>query len=345
MSDSNSDVTASAPAVFTLGVTPWVRQRFFRPEHLERLRHAGTVTDPDTVSDFTDPAAADALARTEVLLTGWGTPLLDTAALERMPNLRAVMHTAGTVKNVVTDACWERGIRVTNAADANAVPVAEFTLATILYAGKKVLPISAELHRRRGETVPDELFPQMGNYGKTVGIVGASRIGRHVIDLLRPFSFEVLCFDPYLSAEEADQLGVESVTLDALVSRSDIVTVHAPEIPQTQHMIDARMLSLMRPGTTLINTARGSLIDQDALVDRLRVGDIDAVLDVTSPWVLDADHPLYSLPNVMLTPHMAGSLGTELERLADSAVDEAVRFAGGKELLHEVRHADLGTSA
>lgn len=340
MTDPASDAT-----VFTLGVTPWVRERFFRPEHLERLREAGTVTDPDTIADFSDPQTFEALARTEVLLTGWGTPFLDAEALRRMPNLRAVMHTAGTVKNVVTDACWERGIRVTNAADANAVPVAEYTLATILYAGKKVLPVSAELHRRRGETVPDELFPRMGNYGKTVGIVGASRIGRHVIELLRPFSFEVLCYDPFLSADEARRLGVEAVELDELVSRSDIVTVHAPEIPQTHHMIDRRMLSLMRPGSTLINTARGSLIDQEALVDRLRHGDVDAVLDVTSPWVLESDHPLYDLPNVMLTPHMAGSLGTEWERLADSAVDEAIRFARGAELRHEVHRADLSTSA
>src|SRR5262249_54884850 len=147
------------------------------------------------------------------------------------------------------------------------------------------------------------------------GVIGASRIGRRVIELLRPFDLDVYLFDPYVDAALAESLGVHLVDLDVLLRTCDVVSVHAPQTPQTLDLIGADQLALMRDGATLINTARGGLVDPDALAKELLRGRLCAVLDVTDPEPLPSDSALYELPNVFVTPHIAGSHGNELARL------------------------------
>ncbi|NEC20877.1 hydroxyacid dehydrogenase, partial [Streptomyces parvus] len=241
----------------------------------------------------------------------------------------------------ITPACWERGVQVASAAGANALPVAEYTLAAILFAGKNVLPAA---HRYRRLRAPHDWRAELdghGNYRRCVGIVGASRIGRRVIELLRPFDLDVLLFDPYVDAGAAARLGAEKVGLDELCARSRTVSVHAPELPATRHLIGAAQLAAMADGTTLINTSRGSLIDEDALLPELVAGRLNAVLDVTEPEVPPPGSPLYELPNVLLTPHVAGSLGDEIHRLADFALEEIARYAQGLPFADPVTPDDL----
>lgn len=301
---------------------------------------------PLTAEDFHAPHVRAALAQTEVLFTGWGCPPIDEAVLGFAPALRAVVHTAGTVRQHVTDACWSRGLVVSTAADANALPVAEYTLAAILLSNKDILGVREAYRAHRGDQVPwRDRFPHVGNFRRTIGVVGASRIGRRVIELLRPFDFTVLVHDPHLPAAEATALGVQPKELDDLCAASDVVTVHAPELPATHHMIDRRRLALMRDGATLINTARGSLVDQDALTAELLNGRLRAVLDTTTPEILPAESPLYDLPNVLLTPHFAGSMGTEVQRMAAHAVAEVARYAAGQPFAHPVRPELFAVSA
>jgi len=281
------------------------------------------------------------LSRAEVLFTSWGCPPVTAEVLAGAPRLRAIVHAAGSVKHHVTEACWERGIAVSSAAAANAEPVAEFTLAAILFANKRVVDIARAYRSLRGTDDWEARFPGFGNYRRVVGVVGASRIGRGVIELLRPFDFEVLVSDPYLREDR----GARPVGLDELVARSDVVSLHAPDLPETRHMIDARRLAAMRDGATLINTARAALVDQDALTAELRSGRLHAVLDHTEPEFLPADSPLYDLPNVLVTPHIAGSLGGELARMADLALDELARYARGLPFEHGVEPATLSRSA
>ncbi|HEY3003157.1 MAG TPA: NAD(P)-dependent oxidoreductase, partial [Kribbellaceae bacterium] len=178
------------------------------------------------------------------------------------------------------------------------------------------------------------------------GIVGASRIGRRVLELLRPFDLELVVADPYIDAAEAASLGAGLVALDELVATSDVVSLHAPDLPETRHLIDARRLAMMREGATLINTtARGALVDTAALTAAVLAGRVYAVLDVTSPEVLPADTPLYDHDNVLLTPHIAGSLGTELARMGALAVDEITRLAHGEPLRHPVLQEHLTRTA
>jgi phosphoglycerate dehydrogenase-like enzyme len=171
-------------------------------------------------------------------------------------------------------------------------------------------------------------------------VVGASRIGRLVLEHLRRFDFARLVYDPFLSDADAAALGAEKVELDELLRRSDVVTLHAPSVPATQGMIDARRLALLRDGAVLVNTARGALVDGAALAAELASGRIDAVIDTTEPEILPADSPLYDLPNVFLTPHIAGAMGTETQRMATLALDEIERLTKGEPLVHEVTLAD-----
>ncbi|NBE55742.1 hydroxyacid dehydrogenase [Streptomyces boluensis] len=318
------------------------RDALFPPA--ERLRLAQYVDiDPDHVAeDFDDEQA---LNDAEILITSWGCPVLDEDVLARAPALKAIVHAAGSVKHHVTQACWDRGIVVSSAAAANAVPVAEYTVAAILFANKRVLEIGGLYREHRDVYDWSRRFPGFGNYRRTVGIVGASLIGRKVLELLRPYDLDLLLADPHVDAAQAAELGARHVGLDELVAESDVVSLHAPELPETRHLIDARRLAAMRDGATLVNTARGSLVDTAALTAEAATGRIHAVIDVTEPEVLPATSPLYSLPNVLLTPHIAGSLGGELRRITSSAIDEVVRYCSQRPFAHAVHQAALATSA
>ncbi|WP_144749488.1 hydroxyacid dehydrogenase [Curtobacterium pusillum] len=279
--------------------------------------------DPD------DPRDAGLFAEVEVIITGWGSPVLDGALLDRMPRLRAIAHSAGSVKPVVDDDVWDRALAVTSSAAANAVPVAEFAVAMIVLAAKRAFATAAAIAADPdgGPVDIEGSWPVIGMHGITVGVVGASRVGRAVIERLRDYDVRVLVSDPFLDDEDARALGVTAVDLETLAGRSDVITLHAPLLPSTRGLIDRSVIARMRPGTTLVNTARGGIVDQDALADRLDHGDLAAVLDVTEPEHLPAGARLRSTPNTFITPHIAGSLGNELRRLAGNAVRETIAFA------------------
>lgn len=328
-----------------LAMGPGVAPRIFSTRRLASLNGGLRLLSPEPMEDFTSARSLALLAETDILITGWNCPTVDAAVLDAAPRLRHILHAGGTVKHHVDGECWVRGIQVSTAADANAIPVAEYALAMILLANKRVLQIARTLHRDKTSVEPDGLFPDMGNYGKRVGIIGASKIGRHVIRLLKPFELDVVVADPFLSADDAQALGVTPVGLEELMETSDVVSLHAPSLPATLNMINAGLIARLRTGSTFINTARGELVDQDALLARLERHELFAVLDVTTPWVLPTDSGFYTNPNVLLTPHLAGSLGTELERLAATAVAEAHRVSRGEPLLFPVQVEDLAFTA
>jgi phosphoglycerate dehydrogenase-like enzyme len=311
----------------------------------EALAGVADVVEGVVADDFGREEVRAALAEAEVLLSCWGCPEVDEGVLAAAPRLRAIVHAAGTVRGIVTPAVHRRGIAVSSAAWANAVPVAEYTVAAVLMANKRVLGFRESYRRERAPSSWWNTDPRVGNYRRVVGLVGASQVGRRVIELLAPYDLEVLVYDPYLGAEEAARLGVRTLELDELCAASDVLSIHAPELPSTRHLIDARRLALLPDGATVINTARGSLLDTDALVAEVRTGRIDAVIDVTEPEVLPPGHPLYDLPNVLLTPHIAGSSGGELGRLAAAVTDELARYAAGLAFAHPVRAEESDRTA
>ncbi|WP_425544607.1 hydroxyacid dehydrogenase [Actinoplanes couchii] len=279
-------------------------------------------------------AHAQALARAEVLITGWGAPRIDAAFLDAAPGLRIVVHAAGTVKRLIDPVVFERGIVVTSAAQANALPVAEYTMAALFLGAKQTF--------RRSRAYTGGGFPPGGGpglLGSTVGIIGASRVGRLVLERLHHLDVNVLLADPYVNMDEANALGAVLTDVDDLCARSDLISLHAPALPETHHLIDARRLALMPPGAVLINTARGSLVDTEALVEACTAGRITALLDVTDPEPLPTGHPLLTLDNVFLTPHLAGAEGREVQRLGEFATAEIARFLRGDPLQGQI-HLD-----
>jgi phosphoglycerate dehydrogenase-like enzyme len=335
-------VSSSRPVV-ALSMYAGAESYLFRPAHLERLGKLCTVLEPVAIEGLEPHRADEVLGEAEVLLGHWGCTLLDQAFLDRAPRLRMLAYAAGTVKEVVTAATFERGILVTSGAAANAVPVAEYTVAVILLANKDAF-VGAARMLDPGLPAGPRRHP-VGNWAKRIGIVGASHVGRCVIELLAPYRFEVVVADPFLDAAGAESLGARLVDMDELLATSDVVSLHAPALPETRHMIGAAQLASMMDGAVLVNTARGSLVDHDALTAEVASRRITAVLDVTEPEPLPTDHPLLSLPGTWVTPHLAGSEGTEVSRLAELVLDEIERFCTGRPPLHPVREQDLGVIA
>jgi phosphoglycerate dehydrogenase-like enzyme len=336
-------VPAVARPTVLLAMSEYSRDRVLVPAVRDRLERVADVLPVRADQTFLDdPAIRDVLAGVDVLLTGWGCPQITPEVLDAAPKLRAIVHAAGSVKGFVTPVAFGRGIQVTSAVVANALPVAEYTVAMIVLSGKRAFRLGAEYKRDRQRPDPSNL---PGNYGTTVGLLGASRIGRMVADRLRSFDLEVLISDPYLTPAGAAELGAELVELDDLFRCSDILSVHAPLLPETVGLVDARLLGLLRDGSVLINTARGKVVDARALEAECVAGRLDAVLDVTDPEPLPPDSPLLDLPNVFLTPHVAGALGNEVARLGELAVGEVERLAAGRPLQHAISPAELGRIA
>ncbi|MDF2560078.1 MAG: hydroxyacid dehydrogenase [Microbacterium sp.] len=324
-------------AVVRSAMSPEVFELLFDASRLRRLRSLSSA--PSLQLD--DGPIGD----TEILLTSWGAPRLDAALLARMPRLRAVAHAAGSVQWLVSDALWDRGIQVTSAADANAIPVAEYTFASIVLSFKR-----AFVHMRNPAEVVgwSDLIasPQYGSVGRTVGIVGFSRIGRRVVRMLRNLDdVRILVADPFIDPEVVAAAGATVVPLAEMLGQVDVLSLHAPALPETRHMIGRGELAALRDGATVINTARGWILDHEALLDECASGRLDAVLDVTEPDPLPPDSPLRRLANVALTPHIAGSMGTEVRRLADSALDDVETLVRGGRLAHVIARQDLELSA
>jgi phosphoglycerate dehydrogenase-like enzyme len=270
------------------------------------------------------------LGQIDVLFSGWGAPLLDDAFLDAAPNLKAVFYGAGAVGYIMTQSVWDRGIVLTSAYAANAQPVAEYSLATILFSLKHGWSLTRQTRQTR-TFPPRDGAP--GCYRRTVGIVSLGMCGRTLLKLLRPFDLKIIAFDPFVSEEEAAQLGVQLCSLKTLFAESDVVSVHAPDLEETEGMIDGQMLASMKHGATFINTARGIVVKEDEMISVLsRRPDLQAVLDVSEPEPPDPNSPLFTLPNVLLTPHIAGSVGQECTRMGRYMVEELRRYVRGEPL-------------
>ncbi|WP_219536447.1 hydroxyacid dehydrogenase [Nonomuraea guangzhouensis] len=290
-----------------------------------------------------DQITPDVLAGLDVLVTGWGAPKLDAEFLAAAPKLSLVLYGAGSIKPMVTPEMWARGVRVTSAATANAEPVAEFALSQILYALKHgwryvLAARAAAASAPRG--------PELGAYGATVGLVSLGATGRATARLLSHHKLDVQAYDPYADPAQAERLGVRLVGLEELFATSDVVSLHSPLTPETERLVGTELLESMKHDATLINSARGGLVDEAALVDVLsRRTDLFAVLDVTDPEPPVDGSPLFTMPNIVVTPHVAGSLGHERRRHGETMADELARYVAEEPLLYEITESGLARRA
>ena len=280
---------------------------------------------------------AEALRDVEIIFSTWGFWEFDEETFALFPKLKAVFYGAGSVKRFAVP-FLERGIVVMSSWAANAIPVAEYTLAQILLSSKQYwqqLPLASSRQQFREERLDKRTIH--GIYEQRVALIGAGMIGRTVIKLLKPFHIHVCVVDPYLSEEDAKELGVERIELADAFATCQVVSNHLPNIPSTVGMLTREHFSSMLPYATFINTGRGAQIVEDDLQAVLNErSDIVALLDVTSPEPPIDDSPFYSMENVYLTPHIAGSIGNEVVRMADYVIEEARRFLNGETLTYAV---------
>jgi len=288
---------------------------------------------------------SDALAEVRYLFSGWGAPLLDAKTLAFFPDLEAVFYGSGSIKGVVTEDFWQRDLPICSAWAANAIPVAEFTFAQIILSLKQAYSIPHLVREARSHALPEN-FADAGAFGTTVGLVSLGQIGCRVATMLKQLDVQVIAFDPFCSPETALDLGVTLVTLNELFSDSRVVSLHAPSLPETKGMITGSLIASLPLGATLINTARGSLIRENEMIETLRQRpDLTALLDVVDPEPAPAESALYDLSNVFLTPHIAGSQGSECGRMGKYMIDECNRLHKGEPLQYKISKADLQNMA
>ncbi len=315
--------------------------RVYAQGRRERLQ-AHTQIYPHIVEAKTLNDHLPMLAKTQVIFSTWGMPKLTPPQLDQLPQLQAVFYAAGSVQSFAKP-LLDRNVTVTSAWRANGRPVAEFTVAQIVLATKGVF---GNMRQCRSRDAWRNSFKGRGNFGATVALLGAGAIGRLVIDLLKAYELRVIVFDPFLSDEHAAELGVEKVSLEDAFSRGYVVSNHLANLPATVGMLRKDLFDRMPENATFINTGRGATVDEPGMIDVLtRRSDLTALLDVTLPEPPVEGSPLYSLPNVFLTPHIAGSIGDEVIRMADYAIDEFRRWLNKESLHHSVSMAMLETMA
>lgn len=283
---------------------------------------------------------------TEYIFSTWGMQsFTEDEIKEIFPSLKCVFYAAGSVQ-VFARPFINCGIKVFSAWAANAVPVAEYTVAQIILANKGFFRCS-NINSISGYDEAKEIFSGcIGNYGAKIGIIGAGMIGALVIKMLKNYKLDVLVYDPFLPDEKAAELGVEKTTLERIFSECNVVSNHLANNEQTKGMLNGKLFEKMLQGSVFINTGRGAQVVESQLCEVLKSrSDITALLDVTDPEPPLPESPFYSLPNCILTPHMAGSMGNEVHRMAEYMAEEYDKYCSGEECRYEVTAKMLETMA
>jgi phosphoglycerate dehydrogenase-like enzyme len=333
------DFTEKVMPRILLNLTDETRRRVFTDADLERLAALGETVPYNPKTDAPE-MFRDLLAGVDAMLTCWGSRSLKP---EDFPDAKRdadspllVAHAAGSVRGLMPKGVLERGdVRLSQGAAAVAPAVAHLTVAFLALALRQGYARMMAL--RGGDRSGGSDFPYRDLTGLTIGLVSLSRVAQAVVRVLQTFDCKIIVWDPYWTPERAATLGVELVAdLDDLLTRSDAVSLHLPVTPETENLLDARRIALLRPGTVLVNTARGTVLDQNAAFARAMAGEIEYYADVSKPEPLPPDHPAWQSPHIFITPHIAGPTQQTLRRMAVISVEEIERFFKGEPLQHEV---------
>lgn len=307
-----------------------LRRDLFQAADEERLNGLADITWSDSAENLTVPEAVDLLSECHVGVGSWGTPHPDAQLMAGCPELELWVHGAGTVKRMFGPHLEGRRMTIASCAPAIAENVAEITLAQLIVGLRRTLENGAA--NRAGPAPRPQSSRTLAQ--STVGVVGASLVGRRVVRNLRPFSPQILLYDPYLGDGEAAELGVELVPdLVELCSRSDAVTLHTPALAATAKLMAAPQFRAMKDDTVFINTSRGMCVDEEALIGELSKGRLFAFLDVSNPEPAAPDSPLRRLPNVVYNSHIAGGRDWKIGR---QVVDDIEAYLNGGSPLHPV---------
>jgi phosphoglycerate dehydrogenase-like enzyme len=291
-----------------------------------------------------DPAEIERLRAklhdVDVLLVCHGSPLIDGAMMDAAPRLRLIGELEGDrfANRIDVEAAAERGIKVTDTTHGSSLPVAEWALALMIIglrnAGAQFRRLIGGDEFRRSKDDPGYRGGELT--GQTVGLIGLGHISRRLIELLVPFECKLLVHDPYVPKELALAVGAQLTSLERVMSDADVVVCLAPLTPKTRRMIGAAELAWLKPDSVFVNVSRGAIVDPDALIERARQGDIRVSLDVFDPEPIPAGSAIRDLPNVFLSPHIAGVTAACRPRFLSFMVDEIERFVAGHETMFDL---------
>ena len=302
--------------------------------------------DPTPYCEEDIVASPEKFKDVELAFSTWSMPGGGELKLtDYLPSLKVLFYGAGSVKYFAPE-YFEKGIRITSAYAANAIPVAEYSVGQILLANKGFFQASLIAKAGDYERANKLAGAHAGNYDAKVGIVGAGMIGRRVIELLKPYKLDICVFDVFMSEEQARELGVTKCTLDQIFEECDIVSNHLANVPATVGIMTGELFAKMKQNATFINTGRGAQVDEEGMLSVLsKREDICAVLDVTVEEPPKADSDFFKLPNVILTPHIAGSMSNEVRRMSELMIDELERYLAGKPFEYEITAEKLAKMA
>jgi phosphoglycerate dehydrogenase-like enzyme len=309
---------------------------FFDKSNIELVKNLGGAVWNEKDTRMTADEVSERIADCQNYVTLWGSPTLDSKILDKAPNLKLLTHLGGTVVPFVSDEMWERGIKVISANDYFAESVAEGTIAYILCALRDIPRYSWELKNEK--KWKSESSYTAGLMGKTIGIVSYGTIAKKLVRILSRFKIRIMVYDiKPLPQADVERYGLIQARLEQIFSECDIISLHTPLIDATYHLIGSELLEKIKDGALFVNTSRGAVVDQSALEVELAKGRFRAVLDVYEKEPPQKDCPLFTLPNVIMIPHMAGPTVDMRSYITRELMLEAAGYIDhDKALVHEI---------
>lgn len=309
------------------------RDSFITKECKKRLEALGSVEYNTGSEQLTGEEIKEKLKGVDVVITGWGSPMLDKSVLEGNDTLKIIAHTGGTVTSVVDDYAYEKGIKVLSGNDVYAESVAEAIVAYSLLGLRKIPDYMKKMEENGWY---DYVSEWDGLLDQTVGFVSFGMIPKHLVKFLKPFRVKIKVYSSHISDEELERYGMERASLEEIFSSCKVISVHSALTEKTYHMIGKELLSLIPDGAVFVNTSRGAVIDEEALVRELEKERFTAVLDVYEQEPLPKDHPLRTMPNAYTIPHMAGPTYDRREYVTFALIDDIINYNEGKPLRMEI---------
>ncbi len=308
------------------------RKSFFRGDLAKRLEAVGEVIWNETGGFLSPEDAGKYAPDAEVIVTGWGSPRYDADALKHFPNVRLLAHTGGSIAGIADLSTFDAGVRVICGNELFAESVAEGVIAYALSALRNIPDMSAMTHDGK-YVFARQLYSTEGLLDQTFGLIGFGAIAKNLVRLLKPFRCKIKVFADHVTPAEAASYGIEKAqSMEEVFTTCKIISIQLAKLPETYHIIDRKLMELLRPDQILINTSRGSIIDEDAMGELLLDCSFKAVLDVYEHEPLRPTSPLTRCPTAILLPHCGGpthdrhpnitaALIEEIEKIRDGATD------------------------
>lgn len=310
-----------------------VRDTFMPSNIIQEINKLGDVEWNNSPDQYTSEELENKLAGKHICICGWNNARFDKNVLRKADSLKLIAYTAGSVAHIVSDAMYQKGIKIVSANDCFAESVAESVMAYIFSSLRDIPYWTSHMQAGGWKSMP---YYNEGIFGKTVGLVGFGATTRYLLNMLKPFKVDVKLYSNHIKAEEAEKYDVKIASLDEIFSTCNIISLHASLRPETYNMINDSLIKMIPDRALLINTARGGIIDEDALADELQKGRFRAVLDVYKVEPLPMESKLRNLRNTILMPHMGGPTIDRRITCTKMIIEEIERFLHGSELQHEV---------